>query len=174
MGNRDRSPEASGTAQCPKSDDLDAARAPREALSREHLAQPRQRGWREAMRVLLITREGAMLARTKALVHLKSLLVSAPSSLRDQLRRHRTDELLDRDPTNANAPCAARPALHVQHPSPGLGDSDRARLTATPDAFATALGGSIFSRRKGVSFAPAPTPASALLWRPELRSLPGF
>jgi hypothetical protein len=79
-----------------KSDDLDAARAAREALSREHLAQPRQRGWREAMRVLLITRESAMVSRTKALVHLKSLLVCAPSSLRDQLRRHRTDELVTR------------------------------------------------------------------------------
>jgi transposase len=79
-----------------KSDDLDAARAAREALSREHLAQPRQRGWREAMRVLLITREGAMVSRTKALVHLKSLLVCAPSQLRDQLRRHRTDELVTR------------------------------------------------------------------------------
>ena len=41
-----------------KSDELDAARAAREALSREHLAQPRQRGWREALRVLLVTREG--------------------------------------------------------------------------------------------------------------------
>jgi transposase len=79
-----------------KSDDLDAVRAAREALSREHLAQPRQRGWREAMRVLLTTREGAILARTKAIVHLKALLVCAPSSLRDQLRRHPTNELVAR------------------------------------------------------------------------------
>ncbi len=48
-----------------KSDELDAARAAREALSREHLAQPRQRGWREALRVLLVTREGAMVSRTR-------------------------------------------------------------------------------------------------------------
>ena len=47
-----------------KSDELDAARAAREALAREHLAQPRQRGWREALRVLLVTREGAMVSRT--------------------------------------------------------------------------------------------------------------
>jgi transposase len=41
-----------------KSDELDAIRAACEALSREHLAQPRQRGWREALRVLMATREG--------------------------------------------------------------------------------------------------------------------
>jgi transposase len=38
-----------------KSDALDAARAAREALGREHLAQPRRRGDREAVRVLLAT-----------------------------------------------------------------------------------------------------------------------
>jgi transposase len=89
-------PKRSARRNGAKSDDLDAARAAREALSREHLAQPRQRGWREAMRVLLTTREGAILARTKALTHLKSLLVCAPSSLRDQLRRHSTTELVTR------------------------------------------------------------------------------
>jgi transposase len=36
-----------------KSDQLDAIRAAREALTREHLARPRQRGEREALRVLL-------------------------------------------------------------------------------------------------------------------------
>jgi FtsZ-binding cell division protein ZapB len=41
-----------------KSDELDAARAAREALSREHLAQPRQRGWPEALRVLLVPAKG--------------------------------------------------------------------------------------------------------------------
>lgn len=35
-----------------KSDELDAIRAAREALTREHLARPRQRGEREALRVL--------------------------------------------------------------------------------------------------------------------------
>src|SRR5919202_6086870 len=39
-----------------KSDELDAVRAALEALRREHLAQPRCRGEREAVRVLLITR----------------------------------------------------------------------------------------------------------------------
>lgn len=79
-----------------KSDSLDAARAAREALSREHLAEPRQRGWREAVRVLLTTRQGAMAARTKAITHLKALLVSAPADLREGLRRSRNERLLER------------------------------------------------------------------------------
>ena len=43
-----------------KSDPLDAIRAGREALSREHLATQRQRGQREALWVLQITRAGAV------------------------------------------------------------------------------------------------------------------
>ena len=43
-----------------KSDPLDAIRAGREALSRDHLACPRQRGQREALRVLQLTRAGAV------------------------------------------------------------------------------------------------------------------
>ncbi|GLP75231.1 hypothetical protein TUM20983_23410 [Mycobacterium antarcticum] len=79
-----------------KSDDLDAVRAAREALAREHLAAPRARGDREAMRVLLTTREGAIVARTKAIGQLKALIVNAPQALRDQLRRGATDEQLNR------------------------------------------------------------------------------
>jgi transposase len=79
-----------------KSDELDAARAAREALSREHLATPRQRGWREAIRVLLTTRQAAMAARTQAITHLKALLVSAPAGLREELRRHGNERLLNR------------------------------------------------------------------------------
>jgi transposase len=44
------------------------------ALAREHLAQPRRRGDRDAIRVLLTTRESAMRARTKAICHLKALV----------------------------------------------------------------------------------------------------
>lgn len=79
-----------------KSDTLDAYRAAREALAREHLAQPRRRGVREAIRVLLCTREGAIRSRTRALVHLQALVVNAPTPLRDQLRRHNIDELVER------------------------------------------------------------------------------
>ncbi len=79
-----------------KSDDLDAIRAAREALSREHLAAPRARGDREALRVLTTARHGAVVARTKAIGQLKALIVNAPQSLRDQLRRGTTDEQLHR------------------------------------------------------------------------------
>ena len=41
-----------------KSDVLDAIRAGREALARDHLTTPGQRGHREALRVLQITRAG--------------------------------------------------------------------------------------------------------------------
>jgi transposase len=79
-----------------KSDELDAVRAAREALAREHLAQPRRRGDREALRMLLITRRGAIRARTKAINHLKALIVTSREEIHHQLRRHDTDELIHR------------------------------------------------------------------------------
>jgi transposase len=93
-----------------KNDELDATRAAREALSRQHLAQPRRRGDREAIRVLLRTRQGAVNARSRAICHLKALVVTAPEQLRNQLRGMGTDELIER--------CARlRTALHhnVEH-----------------------------------------------------------
>jgi transposase len=70
-----------------KSDPLDAIRAGREALSREHLACPRQRGQREALRVLQLTRSGAVKVSADARRHLKALLVTAPEPLLAGLRR---------------------------------------------------------------------------------------
>ncbi len=69
-----------------KTDALDATRAAREALARGHLAQPRRRGLREALRVLVRTRTTAVRAKSVAVCHLKSLIVTAPGALRDQLR----------------------------------------------------------------------------------------
>jgi transposase len=65
-----------------KSDPLDAIRAGREALGRDHLATPRQRGHREALRVLQLTRSGAVKVATDARRNLKALLVTAPEPLR--------------------------------------------------------------------------------------------
>lgn len=79
-----------------KSDEIDAVRAGREALAREHLAVPRARGQREAMRTLVVTRNGAVHARTEAISHLKSLIVTAPEGLRDQLRNHTSAHQVDR------------------------------------------------------------------------------
>jgi len=79
-----------------KSDELDATRAAREALARKHLAQPRRRGDREALRVLLRTRDGAVKGRTRAILHLKALVVTAQEGLRCHLRRSPTDEMIVR------------------------------------------------------------------------------
>ena len=54
-------------------------RAGREASRREHLATPRQRGRREALRVLQLTRAGAVKVAADARRHLKALLVTAPT-----------------------------------------------------------------------------------------------
>ncbi|MFD0626388.1 IS110 family transposase [Streptomyces sanglieri] len=70
-----------------KTDMLDAIRAAKEALATEHLIQPRLRGEREALRVLLATRHGAVLASTAAINQLKALIVSAPDGLRAELRK---------------------------------------------------------------------------------------
>lgn len=79
-----------------KTDALDAARAAREALARDHLAQPRRRGSREAIRVLLATRAGAVEARRQTISQLKALIVNAPEPLRQQLRMLRTSEQIRR------------------------------------------------------------------------------
>jgi transposase len=60
-------------------DVLDAVRAGREALAREHLTSPRQRGHREALRVLHTTRAGIVQAGADARRQLKALIVTAPS-----------------------------------------------------------------------------------------------
>jgi transposase len=69
-----------------KSDALDAIRAGREALAREHLASPRQRGHREAIRVLHTTRSAIVEAGANARRQLKALIITAPEPLRDTLR----------------------------------------------------------------------------------------
>jgi hypothetical protein len=74
-------PKRTGRTQA-KSDALDAIRAGREALSRDQLACPRQRGQREALRVLQLTRAGAVKVAADARRHLKALLVTAPEPLR--------------------------------------------------------------------------------------------
>ena len=76
-----------------KSDAIDAVRAARQVLASKDLIEPRRGGEREAVRVLLATRNGAVVARTKALNHLQALVVTAPERLRSRLSRLRTDEL---------------------------------------------------------------------------------
>ena len=73
-----------------KSDALDAVRAAREALGQDHMAIPRRRGEREALRALLTTRRCATLARVGAIGQLKALIVGAPEELRAELRGRST------------------------------------------------------------------------------------
>jgi len=70
----------------------------------------RRRGDRQALRVLVATRQGAVTARTCALNQLKALIVGAPEELRTELRARST--------TGQVAYCAAlgdRPARSLEH-----------------------------------------------------------
>lgn len=79
-----------------KNDRLDAVRAARAALARDHQAEPRARGLREAMRQLLVTRQAILVSRTKAINELKSLIVVAPEHLRAELRGRSLTKQLQR------------------------------------------------------------------------------
>ncbi|MFC6060859.1 IS110 family transposase, partial [Streptomyces pratens] len=93
-----------------KTDMLDAVRAAREALATEHLIHPRRRGEREALRVLLATRQSAVLACTAAINLLKALIISAPDEIRVELRGMKSKDQI--------AHCAKlrdRPAQDIEH-----------------------------------------------------------
>jgi len=77
-----------------KSDDIDAVRAARQALAGVGLSEPRCRGEREAIRVLLATRAQAVEFRTRAISALHALVTSAPDSLRERLRELTLGQLL--------------------------------------------------------------------------------
>jgi Transposase len=63
-----------------KDDPLDAIRAARAALASETLAVPRVGRRREALRLLLVARRGAIEVRRRALVQLRSVIVTGPGS----------------------------------------------------------------------------------------------
>jgi len=69
-----------------KSDDIDAVRAARQVLAGVGLADPRSRGEREAIRVLLTTRAQAVDFRTRAIAALHAMVTSAPQQQRERLR----------------------------------------------------------------------------------------
>jgi transposase len=77
-----------------KSDPIDATRAAREALGRDHLAQPRAAGHRAALSVRLTARRSAVQAATDAQRQLHALVVAAPDSLRGRLRNLTTPRLV--------------------------------------------------------------------------------
>jgi transposase len=79
-----------------KDDELDAVRAARAALTSEPLALPRSGERREALRLLLVARRGAVDVRRQALVQLRSVIVTAPDRLREELRGLAVGRLLER------------------------------------------------------------------------------
>jgi transposase len=72
-----------------KNDQIDAARAARQALAPEHQTKVRAHGLREALRMILTTRQAILVSRTKAINELKGLIVAAPEQLRSGLRAAR-------------------------------------------------------------------------------------
>jgi transposase len=95
-----------------KSDPLDAVRAARTALSRTKLAAPRAGAAREALRVLMVARSGAVDVRRQAIRQLKALIITAPDDLRARLRRLDGMTLLGRCAT-LRRPRADDPALQA-------------------------------------------------------------
>ena len=75
---------------------VNAVRAARLALAAETLTRPRAGERQEALRVLLLARRSAVDVRRLALVQLRSVIVSAPEQLREQLRRLPTGQLIRR------------------------------------------------------------------------------
>jgi len=79
-----------------KDDGLDATRAARTVLSSETVAQPRAGQRREALRLLLLARRGAIDVRKQALVQLRSVIVTAPEQMRQELRGLSQTRLVER------------------------------------------------------------------------------
>ena len=79
-----------------KDDPLDAIRAARTGIAAETLTLPRAGQGQEALRVLLLARRSAVDARRLALVQLRSVIVTAPEQLRDELRRLSATRLVQR------------------------------------------------------------------------------
>jgi transposase len=79
-----------------KDDPLDAIRAARTGLVAETLTLPRAGQRQEALRVLLLSRRSAVDVRRVALVQLRSVIVTAPEQLRDELRRLSVTKLIQR------------------------------------------------------------------------------
>ena len=79
-----------------KDDQLDAVRAARTVLASETLALPREGQRREALRLLMVARRSAVDVRREALVQLRSVIVTAPDELRQELRGLPVGRLLER------------------------------------------------------------------------------
>ena len=79
-----------------KNDPIDAVRAARSSLASETQTLPRGGERQEALRVLLLARRSAVDVRRLALVQLRSVIVTAPESMRAELRRLPVGQLIRR------------------------------------------------------------------------------
>lgn len=79
-----------------KDDDLDAISAARTTLAAREVSLPRAGERGEALRLLLVARRSAVDVRRQALVQLRSVIVTAPEPLRQQLRGLPVQRLLER------------------------------------------------------------------------------
>lgn len=109
-----------------KDDTLDAVRAARELIARDHCAVPRSREHREAMRIISTSRDAASRDRTRAINQLKAAVVTAPEPVRRRLRdlagkaligqctrlRHAKNE---DDAERATIDCLRRVAARITH-----------------------------------------------------------
>jgi transposase len=94
-----------------KTDEIDAVAAAQAAQSGNATAIPKAGdGPVEAIRVLLITRRGAVKARTQAANQLRALVLTAPDDLRDRLRSQPSTAKL------AAAAAALRPGARIDTP----------------------------------------------------------
>jgi transposase len=89
-------PRRSGGRGRGKTDRLDALRAARAFLAGEPLAEPRQAGDREALRVLLVSREAAIGVRRSGLNQLHALVLTSPPELRERLQGLPKNQLVRR------------------------------------------------------------------------------
>jgi len=88
-------PQRSARPNGAKSDRIDAARAAREALGRDHLAEPRRDGQRAALAARLAARRLAVSASADGQRQLQGLIVTAPEPLRAKLRNLKTKTLIN-------------------------------------------------------------------------------
>ncbi|WP_249933173.1 transposase [Blastococcus sp. CCUG 61487] len=77
-----------------KTDLIDAERAAREALARDHLAQPKTGAVRAALQMRLAARRAAVTASADAQKQLLALVVTAPQRLRDRFAGQRTPAVI--------------------------------------------------------------------------------
>ena len=135
-----------------KSDPLDAYAAARAVLSGAATGVPKLRDGRvEAIRALRVARSSAVKARSQAINQIKTLIITGPAELREQLRHLPTAKIITRcarlrpghqlgDPAHATKTALRRLARRHQQLNEEITDADReiAQLVAetTPELIA--------------------------------------